>query len=115
MKPGQRSMAASSSPAGNQATANSASAMPGTLDGSSRRAHAFIRHPLSKEAAMSESTTHAELVRPAAPLFDDARLAVGAFLARYGAPTRTAYSCDLRAWFGWCDTRGLRAFEVCRP
>src|SRR5262249_26990572 len=26
------------------------------------------------------------------PLFDDARLAVGAFLARYGAPTRAAYS-----------------------
>ena len=38
---------------------------------------------------MSEST-RAELVRPSAPLFDDARLAVGAFLARYGAPTRTS-------------------------
>jgi site-specific recombinase XerD len=57
----------------------------------------------------------AELVRPSAPLFDEARLAVAAFLARYGATTRMAYACDLRAWFAWCDTRGLRAFEVQRP
>jgi len=60
-------------------------------------------------------TSRAELVRPSAPLFDEARLAVAAFLARYGPPTRMAYSCDLRAWFAWCDSRGLRTFEVQRP
>jgi site-specific recombinase XerD len=48
-------------------------------------------------------------------LFDEGRLAVAAFLARYGATTRMAYACDLRAWFTWCDSRGLRAFEVQRP
>jgi len=48
-------------------------------------------------------------------LFDDGRLAVAAFLARYGAPTRMPYACDLRAWFTWCNSRGLRAFQVQRP
>jgi hypothetical protein len=48
--------------------------------------------PLSKEAAMPESTTHAEVARPAAPLFDEARLAVGASswpatAPRPGSPT----------------------------
>lgn len=60
-------------------------------------------------------TTRAELIRPTAPLFDEGRLAVAAFLARYGAATRAAYSCDLRAWFAWCDNHGLLAFEVQRP
>ena len=63
---------------------------------------------------MSDAT-HTDLVRPTAPLFDEARLAVGAFLARYGAPTRQAYACDLRAWFGWCHQHNLTVFGVQRP
>ncbi|MBV8985412.1 MAG: tyrosine-type recombinase/integrase [Acidimicrobiia bacterium] len=63
---------------------------------------------------MSESTTRAELVRPSAPLFDEARLAVGAFLARYGPSTRAAYACDLRAWFLWCESHGIQVFDASR-
>jgi integrase/recombinase XerD len=68
----------------------------------------------SKEEPMSDAI-RSDLVRPTAPLFDEARLAVGAFLARYGAPTRQAYACDLRAWFGWCHQHNLTAFGVQRP
>ncbi|MDQ1428771.1 MAG: hypothetical protein QOK39_2247, partial [Acidimicrobiaceae bacterium] len=30
------------------------------------------------------------------PLFDEAKLAVAGFLARYSGPTRVSYACDLR-------------------
>jgi hypothetical protein len=32
------------------------------------------------------------------PLFDEAKLAVTGFLARYSGPTRVSYACDLRQW-----------------
>ena len=35
---------------------------------------------------------------------DVTRLAVGSFLARYWEPTLTAYTQDLRAFLGWCQT-----------
>jgi site-specific recombinase XerD len=62
-----------------------------------------------------DATTRTDLTRPAAPLFDEARVAVGAFLARYGPPTWAAYACDLRAWFAWCADHNLAAFGVQRP
>jgi len=49
-----------------------------------------------------------------APLFDEARTAVAGFLARYPETTRTSYASDLREFFAWCDSLGLRAFDVCR-
>ena len=49
-----------------------------------------------------ESTTTAQLIPPVPPLFDEARLAIGGFLARYSGSTRSGYACDLRAWFSWC-------------
>lgn len=64
---------------------------------------------------MSESTSTTELVRPTEALFDETRLAVAAFLARYGASTRAAYVCDLRAFFAWTHERGLQVFAVQRP
>ncbi|MGI8613833.1 MAG: hypothetical protein ACR2KL_07830 [Nocardioidaceae bacterium] len=35
---------------------------------------------------------------------DVTRLAVGSFLARYREPTLTAYTQDLKAFLGWCQT-----------
>jgi hypothetical protein len=63
----------------------------------------------SREAPVSDSIRF-ELVRPSAAPFDEARLAVAAFLARYGQPTRAAYACELRCWITWCDAYGLPAF-----
>lgn len=37
----------------------------------------------------------AQLVSTAPPLYDEARLAVGGFLARYSRNTRTGYASDL--------------------
>lgn len=62
-----------------------------------------------------EATTTAQLVPPSRALFDEARLAVGGFLARYSSNTRAGYACDLRAWFAWCSQAGLEVFTVCRP
>lgn len=59
-------------------------------------------------------TTTAHLVPPADPLFDDARLAIGGFLARYSGSTRNGYACDLRAWFAWCAQGNLDVFGVRR-
>ena len=47
------------------------------------------------------------------PLFDETRLAVAGFLARYSGPTRVSYACDLRQWFTWCAAQFLAA--VRRP
>src|SRR5215213_7107999 len=60
-----------------------------------------------------ESPT-AQLVSTAPPLFDEARLAVGGFLARYSGNTRTGYASDLRGWFAWCAQVGLEPFAVLR-
>jgi len=61
-----------------------------------------------------ESTTTTQLIPPAPPLFDDARLAIGGFLARYSGSTRSGYACDLRAWFAWCADRSLEVLSVRR-
>ena len=60
---------------------------------------------------MSETTT---ITTPSRPLFDEARLAVAGFLARYGEPTRRSYMSDLRQSFIWCDSVGLAIFEAKR-
>ena len=51
---------------------------------------------------------------PVLPLFDQARLAVAGFLARYSGPTRTAYTTDLRQYFAWCAAQGLDFFAARR-
>src|SRR5271170_4749708 len=51
---------------------------------------------------------------PTRPLFDEARLAVAGFLARYSEPTRRSYTSDLRQFFVWCDSVGLGVFETKR-
>lgn len=61
-----------------------------------------------------EPTTTAQLVPPVPPLFDEARLAIGGFLARYSGSTRSGYASDLRAWFAWCDQGNLDVFAVRR-
>lgn len=41
------------------------------------------------------------IVSPTPVLYDEARLAVAGFLARYSGPTRTSYATDLRQCFSW--------------
>ena len=48
------------------------------------------------------------------PLFDEAKLAVAGFLARYSGPTRVSYACDLRQWFAWCHQNHLPPFAARR-
>ena len=55
------------------------------------------------------------ITTPSRPLFDEARLAVAGFLARYSEPTRRSYTSDLRQFFVWCDAMGLGVFEAKRP
>ena len=54
------------------------------------------------------------IVKPVAPLFDEARLAVAGYLARYSAPTRRSYTTDLRQFFSWCAQVELGIFELKR-
>jgi len=61
-----------------------------------------------------EAATTAQLVPPSPPLFDETRLAVSGFLARYSGTTRTGYATDLRAWFSWCAEAKLEIFGVRR-
>lgn len=63
---------------------------------------------------MESESTSAQLVSTRPPLFDEARLAVGGFLARYSGHTRTGYASDLRGWFAWCAQAGLEPFAVLR-
>ena len=51
---------------------------------------------------------------PVPPLFDETRLAIAGFLARYSGPTRTAYATDLRQYFAWCADQGLDVFAARR-
>src|SRR3954452_14852793 len=62
--------------------------------------------------AMSSATT--TIVPPTPPLFDESRLAVAGFLARYSQPTRRSYHCDLRQFFAWCASVNLEVFAVQR-
>ena len=61
-----------------------------------------------------DGRTTAELVTPTPPLFDEVRLAVSGFLARYSGTTRAGYATDLRAWFSWCDQASLEILGVRR-
>jgi hypothetical protein len=45
---------------------------------------------------MSTYVHSTELVASTRPLFDESRLAVAGFLARYSGPTRVSYAADLR-------------------
>lgn len=56
-------------------------------------------------------TTTTELVPS---YLDVTRLAVGFFLARYREPTLTAYTQDLRAFLGWCQTYDREPLRVSR-
>ncbi len=40
--------------------------------------------------------TDTTIVKPTAPIFDEGRLAIAGFLARYSGTTRTSYTTDLR-------------------
>jgi integrase/recombinase XerD len=55
-----------------------------------------------------------KLIAAERPLFDEARLAVASFLARYSGPTRVSYTADLKIWFAWCHQHGLEVFKVRR-
>jgi hypothetical protein len=63
------------------------------------------------EVPMSPSTT---AVPPTPPLFDEARLAIAGFLARYSGATRKSYATDLRQYFAWCAEVGLDVFSARR-
>jgi hypothetical protein len=45
---------------------------------------------------------------------DVTRPAVASFLARYREPTRTAYTQDLKAFLGWCQTYDREVLRVTR-
>lgn len=63
---------------------------------------------------MEPEPASAQLVSTRFPLFDEARLAVGGFLARYSGNTRTGYASDLRGWFAWSAQVDLEPFGTCR-
>ena len=64
---------------------------------------------------MSDTTqTQTQLMQPDRPLFNEIRLAVASFLARYSDPTRTSYAHDLKAYFAWCERHGLEVFTIKR-
>ena len=54
------------------------------------------------------------ITMPTPPLFDEARLAVAGFLARYSGPTRKSYVSDLRQFFAWCASVDLEVFATKR-
>ncbi len=54
------------------------------------------------------------IVSPTPVLYDEARLAVAGFLARYSGPTRTSYATDLRQFFSWCAQLDLSVFAAQR-
>ncbi len=54
------------------------------------------------------------ITTPIPPLFDEARLAVAGFLARYSGPTRRSYVSDLRQFFSWCASVDIETFAIKR-
>ncbi len=54
------------------------------------------------------------VVKATPPLFDEARLAIAGFLARYSGATRVSYATDLRQYFTWCAECGLAVFAARR-
>ena len=65
---------------------------------------------------MSDTSTEAraELAPPERPFFDEIRLAVASFLARYCDPTRTTYTHDLKSFFAWCERHHLDVLTLKR-
>ena len=57
------------------------------------------------------TTTTSELVPG---YVDVTRLAVASFLARYREPTLTAYTQDLKAFLGWCQSYDRECCRVTR-
>ena len=58
---------------------------------------------------------HGDHRQPAAPLFDEARLAIAGFLARYSCATRASYTTDLGQYFTcWCAQHDLEVFTAKR-
>ena len=51
---------------------------------------------------------------PCPPLFDEIRLVLTGFLARYSGPTWVSYSCDLRQFFARCAQVNLSMFGLKR-
>jgi integrase/recombinase XerD len=61
------------------------------------------------------TTTPSTDVVVANPAFSDAeRFALAGFLAGYRGLTRDAYALDLRQFVAWCESHGLRLFDVRR-
>jgi len=60
---------------------------------------------------MTTTTTTSGLVPG---YLDVTRLAVASFLARYREPTLTAYTQDLKAFLGWCQTYDREVLRVTR-
>ncbi len=52
------------------------------------------------------------IVPPGMPVFDQIRLGVAGFLARYSGPTRVSYAGDLRQFLAWCAQVNLAVFEA---
>jgi hypothetical protein len=63
---------------------------------------------------MTDNRPTTQLITRERPLFDEARLAIASFLARYSGATRVSYTADLRYWFAWCHQHGLDVFAVKR-
>jgi hypothetical protein len=61
---------------------------------------------------MPETQPTTQLITRERPLFDEARLAVASFLARYSGATRVSYTADLRYWFAWCHECRLDVFAA---
>jgi integrase/recombinase XerD len=60
---------------------------------------------------MTTTTTTSELVPG---YLDVTRLAVASFRARYREPSLTAYTQDLKAFLGWCQTYDREVLRVTR-
>jgi site-specific recombinase XerD len=63
---------------------------------------------------MTDDRPTTQLITRDRPLFDEARLAIASFLARYSGATRVSYTADLRYWFAWCHEHHLDVFAVRR-
>src|SRR3990170_6944332 len=69
------------------------------------------RLPAVPGGAAMTATTTSELVPG---YLDVTRLAVASFLARYREPTLTAYTRDIKAYLGWCQTYDRDVLRVTR-
>ena len=63
---------------------------------------------------MSYQSITTELVANKPPLFDETRLAVAGFLARFSGATRASYTADLKGFFAWCARHDLPVFTAKR-